>query len=236
MDAAPPLASGRTADVFAVDEGRVLRRYRDGRDATAEAQVMAYLDDSGFPVPKVYAINGGDLVLERLAGPTMLQALAAGHIDPQSGARLLADLHRRLHELPARTGAQPGDRILHLDLHPDNVMLSSRGPVVIDWRNVAEGPADLDLAMSGLIMAQVAVDEAHQLRGTARQMLVEFLASAGGDPRSQMDAAVAVRRADQALTATEIDRLEVAALLVHHSAPTGRQACDRQGRMSKSAT
>jgi hypothetical protein len=35
-----PLASGRDADVFAIDAGRVLRRYRTGGDVSAEARVM----------------------------------------------------------------------------------------------------------------------------------------------------------------------------------------------------
>ena len=34
--------------------------------------------------------------------------------------------------------------------------------MVIDWRNSAEGPPDLDLAVSALILAQVAADEAHE--------------------------------------------------------------------------
>jgi hypothetical protein len=36
----PLLASGRDADVFAIDAQRVLRRYRDGSEVTAEAAVM----------------------------------------------------------------------------------------------------------------------------------------------------------------------------------------------------
>jgi aminoglycoside phosphotransferase (APT) family kinase protein len=32
---------------------------------------------------------------------------------------------------------------LHGDFHPGNVVLTQRGPVVIDWRNTTEGPPDL---------------------------------------------------------------------------------------------
>jgi tRNA A-37 threonylcarbamoyl transferase component Bud32 len=56
----PPLASGRDADVVAVDAQRVLRRYRHGGDAA----VMAYLAEAGFPVPTVYHVEGADLVME----------------------------------------------------------------------------------------------------------------------------------------------------------------------------
>jgi len=33
-------------------------------------------------------------------------------------------------------------RIVHLDLHPENVMLTVSGPVVIDWRNATDGDPD----------------------------------------------------------------------------------------------
>jgi hypothetical protein len=49
-----PFAAGREADVFALDDGRVLRRYRTGADATGEAEVMAYAAGLGFPVPEVF--------------------------------------------------------------------------------------------------------------------------------------------------------------------------------------
>ena len=91
-----PLASGREADVFAVDAHRVLRRYRHGGDVTAEAAVMTYLGEHGFPVPRVYAAEDADLVLERLDGPTMVEALRAGDLGPEAAAELLADLHTRL--------------------------------------------------------------------------------------------------------------------------------------------
>jgi hypothetical protein len=49
------LASGRDADAFAVDPDRVLRRYRDGRDVTGEAEVMRHVRRFGYPVPELYA-------------------------------------------------------------------------------------------------------------------------------------------------------------------------------------
>ncbi|MET8042914.1 phosphotransferase [Micromonospora sp. NPDC005215] len=183
-----PLASGRDADVFAIDDRRVLRRYRKGGDVAAEAAVMAYVGSLGFPVPAVYEARGTDLVMERLDGRTMLSALIAGELDALAAADCLADLHRRLHALPPRLGERDGDgdgdgdgdRILHLDLHPDNVMLTSRGPVLIDWRNATEGPADLDVALSAVILAQVAVDREHPLAPPAATLLDAFLDRVGG--------------------------------------------------------
>ncbi len=213
------LASGRDADVYAIDAQRVLRRYRDGSDATAEAAIMAYVAELGFPVPHVYEAEGADLVMEQLDGPTMTQALGRDELDIQAGGALLADLHRRLHELPPRLsahpsphpGADPSDRILHLDLHPHNIMLTARGPVVIDWRNASEGPPDLDLALSALILAEVAVDETHEMAAGADLLLTAFLDHAVGDPLRMVDRAVQIRRTDPALTGDEVGRLAAAA-------------------------
>lgn len=209
------LASGRDADVYALDDERVLRRYRRGGDVSAEAAVMAYLAGMGFPVPTVHDAAGPDLVLERLRGPTMLDALVDARLTPVDAAALLADVHRRLHAVPAPDGVEPEARILHLDLHPGNVVLTALGPVVIDWRNAAHGPAELDVAMSAVILGQVVVDPAHPMAAPAEAMLTAFLAAAGGDPLSMLERAVAIRRADPALTLVEVDRLDdVAAHLV----------------------
>ena len=55
----PLLGTGRTADVFDVGGGRVLRRYRDGTDATHEAEVMQWVRAQGVPVPEVFEADGG---------------------------------------------------------------------------------------------------------------------------------------------------------------------------------
>jgi tRNA A-37 threonylcarbamoyl transferase component Bud32 len=209
-----PLASGRDADVFPIDARRVLRRYRNGGDVTVEATIMAYVAGFGFPVPTVYEAHGAGLVMERLDGPTMLSALIAGDLELTEAATQLVDLHRRLHELPPRLSRDPAARVLHLDLHPDNVMLSPRGPVVIDWRNATEGPPDLDLALSAVILAQVAVNETHAMAAPAKTLLTAFLHRAGGNPLSALDKAVAIRRTDPALMADEVDRLAAAAALI----------------------
>ncbi|RLK12129.1 phosphotransferase family enzyme [Micromonospora sp. M71_S20] len=209
-----PLASGRDADVFVIDDRRVLRRYREGGDVAAEAAVMAHVASHGFPVPRVYQARGADLVMERLDGPTMLSAFLAGELDATETATCLADLHRRLHALPPRLGQGEDDRILHLDLHPENVMLTSRGPVVIDWRNATEGPADLDVALSAIIIAQVAVEEAHPLASPAATLLAAFVDRVGGRVLTTLDQAVAMRRDDPALTSGERERLDAAAALI----------------------
>ena len=75
---------------------------------------------------------------------TCLPTWPAGRGGPRGIARVLAALHDRLHQITAPEGLRrpfgTGERIVHLDLHPLNVMLTAGGPVVIDWTNAADGP------------------------------------------------------------------------------------------------
>jgi aminoglycoside phosphotransferase (APT) family kinase protein len=70
-------------------------------------------------------------------------------------ARALADLHDRLHVIPAPEwlkDVDEGDRLVHLDLHPMNVMLTPGGPIVIDWTNAARGSALIDVAVTFVLL------------------------------------------------------------------------------------
>ncbi|WP_432979395.1 phosphotransferase [Dactylosporangium sp. CA-233914] len=208
------LASGRDADVYALDELRVLRRYRRGGDVTAEAAMMRYVSDHGYPVPRVYSAEGADLVMERLDGPTMLQALSDGTLDLHSGATVLADLLERLHKVRVRSATDPGTRILHLDLHPENVVMTEGGPVVIDWRNSTEGPPELDVAMTALMIATVAVLPGHPFAEQAEPFLDTLLRCTRDNPLSQLEAAAHRCTADPNVTAEERAHLAEAKLLV----------------------
>lgn len=84
------LGSGRTADVYELDGSWVLRRYRDRSDTTEELAVMSYVRAFGYPVPRIGPPAAGalptDLVLQRLTGPTMSEALLAGSLGAAEGA------------------------------------------------------------------------------------------------------------------------------------------------------
>lgn len=210
------LAAGRDADVFPWGAGRVLRRYRDGCDATPEAEVMRHVARYGFPVPHVHSADGPDLVMERLDGPTMWAAVQEGDLAVDHAATMLVSLADHLHRIPGRTSTAEGARVLHLDLHPLNVMILPSGPVVIDWRNARDGDPHLDVAMSALILAQVAVRGAEGCH-EARAMLAAFVPAARHDPRHHLAQAVDMRRNDANLTADEFDCLTAAAALVRAS-------------------
>jgi aminoglycoside phosphotransferase (APT) family kinase protein len=131
-------------------------------------------------------------------------------------ARTLARLHDRLHEIAAPPGLRgcfaPGDRVVHLGLHPGNVMLTSRGPVVIDWAGVRAGLPAADVATTYVIMLTSEVDglpgwlrpAARRLRGA---MLQEFLAAVGHDPAPVLAAAARARMADRSVRPAEAEHL-----------------------------
>ena len=152
------LASGRDGDIFEYGPGLVLRKTRDGRSIAHEARVMTFLAGHGYPVPRVDDVraDGSEIVMERLDGPIMMDAMVKSpRVLIRAGA-MLADLHDQLHEIRApewmRVLEPSGDRVLHLDLHPLNVMLTARGPVVIDWSNASRGEPLTDVAMTYVLM------------------------------------------------------------------------------------
>lgn len=193
--------------MFAIDEKRVLRRYRRRAVPEREVEIMRYVRERGYPVPRVFQISGLDLTLERIGGRTMLEELRRRPWRFRSHARTLARLHRELHAIavPAFLDGD-GDAVLHLDLHPANVMLAPNGPVVIDWANAARGDAALDVAVSAVVLACAPVDPPLSwLRGRfVRAFLAEF---ARAEWRGSLDRAVAYRRADGNVGDKERDRM-----------------------------
>lgn len=150
------IASGRASEIFDLGGGRALRRFKVGGNPEREALVMRHAHERGYPVPAVYEVGPDSLVLERIEGPTMLEAVFARPAALDEQAHVLARLHHELHRIAAPAGLAAlgdGDRLLHLDLHPENVILSPAGAVVVDWTNSRRGAAALDVAQTWVICA-----------------------------------------------------------------------------------
>ncbi len=152
------IAVGRSAEIYGVSDRRVLRRYHNSSyDTSQEVAVMKAVREQGFPTPVVYEASGPNMVLERIDGPTMLEDLVRAPWRMQAHSSTLAALHDHLHslrppgEIPCRFGE--GEAVVHLDLHPGNVLMAPSGPVVIDWTNACRGPAGLDLAHTWLLLS-----------------------------------------------------------------------------------
>jgi aminoglycoside phosphotransferase (APT) family kinase protein len=159
------IARGRSADIFEYGDGKVLRRLRDGRTiADAEPTVMRAVRAAGFPVPEVFDVDGGDMVIERVAGIDMVNGIQRRPWRVRRYGRILADLHRRLSDIPCGSEDVPqgyGVRevYVHGDLHPMNVILTDHGPVVIDWEGARVGPRDADVAITWMLMEIAEVDD-----------------------------------------------------------------------------
>lgn len=202
------IGSGRASDVYEIDEAWVLRRARDAySDALVEAAVMERVRAYGYPVPRVRVEDSShtELVMERLHGPTMLAAFVAGRIDAREAGETVAGLLRRLHAVPGR--------VIHLDLHPDNVMLTPDGPYVIDWANAEEGDPGLDWGMSAVILAQVAVGD-EPFAEAAGAMLAALLADPSQLTGEELAQARRRRAVNPTMSRREVELLGAAEELI----------------------
>jgi aminoglycoside phosphotransferase (APT) family kinase protein len=156
----PLLASGRDSDIFEYGPGLVLRRSREGHSMAMEVRTMTFMREQGYPVPAVEELSddGFELVMERIEGVTMVEALGKAPWTVRRQGATLAELHRRLHEIEAPDFLPPapvgtGSQVLHLDLHPLNVMIGPKGVFVIDWPNARRGDPDVDVGLAWVLMA-----------------------------------------------------------------------------------
>lgn len=198
--------------MFELADGYVLRRYRDGRDATAEARLLAWLDEQGYPVPALRSTTGCDVVMVRVDGPTMFDVIRQTPESIDEMARLLVGLQRRLHQLgapawlPTRSGVPDGRELLHLDLHPMNVLMSAAGPIVIDWTNASAGPGDFDVATTIVTMATAQLTHPVDI-AVQRDFVASFEQHCGPIEHAWIQRAAALRMTDPNTTQSERARL-----------------------------
>lgn len=215
-DLGPKIAAGRDSTIYSLGMDRVVRRAPDDRSFEAEAAAMEFMRATGYPVPAVHRLAPGEMVLDRIAGPTMLEDLSTHPWRVDAHARLLADLHRKLHQTDAPEWFRPfvvaGRSALHLDLHPGNVILSPDGPVVIDWTNFARGAAGADVAVTWIILSVFELDSGRLMRAVAQtirgRLNRTFLANAGrADAAAVLRAVAEYRSVDPNIRPTELERL-----------------------------
>ncbi len=190
MEKGALIGTGRTAQVYAWGDGRILKLYQEWMPAASiewEFSTTRRVRDSGLPVPAAEEIVQVDgrlgIVFERLHGPSMLAALVANPRQIIPLSRLLAELHARLHAcvLPAEAYSQKqqiergidlgkglseaekqavldilvrlpdGNAVCHGDFHPDNVLMTDHGPIIIDWMTATRGHPLGDVARTALL-------------------------------------------------------------------------------------
>lgn len=193
----PQIAAGRLADVYAWGDRHILKLYRHGCSPTVadrEAAGTRMAHAAGIPTPAVLDVTRVEdrvgLILERIDGPTMLQALCERPESAHSLAHQLATLAVHLHScgatnppsqrqlLQVNIGRAKGltedmkAEVLHLlgllpdanslchgDFHPGNVIMTTAGPVIIDWLNATRGNPIADVARTTLLCRHTPLPE-----------------------------------------------------------------------------
>lgn len=122
------------------------------------------------------------IIMERIDGPDLLTIISKKPWTVWRSGRIAGEVHAQLHGIVApqsvpslldraRLDTSPlvppqiaawalrelatlpdGDRLLHGDFHPANILMAPTGPVVIDWPNTTRGNPDADLGRSLLMI------------------------------------------------------------------------------------
>jgi aminoglycoside phosphotransferase (APT) family kinase protein len=189
------LAQGRASEIYALDDERVLRRFKAGGNPEREASVMKRALDHGYPVPRVYEVHEDAMVIGRIHGPSMFEDLARRPEHVDAHAQTLARLHDQLHRIPGESGGT----LIHLDLHPHNVLMPLSGPVVIDWANAREGPPEVDAALTWVICMTSAGEAGRRFADVFARRI---------DVRSGLEQAAAFRLRDRNVSQEERQAVE----------------------------
>lgn len=102
------LAVGKTSEIYAWEDGVVLKLFNSGMPiefAQHEAAMTQAVFDAGLPLPQVGEVIEVDgrfgLTMQHITGPSLLEIWLQNPADTEPIARLLADLHKRIHDTPA---------------------------------------------------------------------------------------------------------------------------------------
>ncbi len=106
----PLVGLGRTAEVFALGEDRVVKLMRPAfpeAEAELEARAAQRVTDANLAAPRFHGLVriGGrlGLVYDRVVGPSMLDEIVRDPTRSDTLARLMAELHAEMHERTAAT-------------------------------------------------------------------------------------------------------------------------------------
>jgi uncharacterized protein (TIGR02172 family) len=99
-----PIAEGRTAEIFAWEDGRILKLLRPGFPPgliEQEERITSAIVQAGIPAPKIYGlieVNGRPGILyERIDGPSLTGLIEQSPLRLRKHAGVLARLHAVLH-------------------------------------------------------------------------------------------------------------------------------------------
>ena len=145
-----PLATGRTAEVYAVGESQVLKLLKPGFNSQmliAESTKTAAVHAAGGPAPDVsdlVAIDGRPgILIERIQGTSMLDEILANEDDSIGHVMAFADLHAQVLGTPVDTGLPDVKDFLVSKIDNDDLPLSQRTAAKNHMATLPNGDATL---------------------------------------------------------------------------------------------
>ena len=210
----PPIATGRTAEIFLYEEEKVLKLFFPTIPQSwidQEIETGRYLQETQLPIPKVYGrVKLNDrtgIVYEKIEGPSLLNELARKPWTVVRSARLLGNLHAQVHNVTAPSNLETqkdwakgglaetnklpkelkerilwllaslpdGNQLCHGDFHPGNIIVTPRGPIIIDWMTASRGAGLGDVARTSIILEAAQTSEDTPLRGLLEWVRKLFL-------------------------------------------------------------
>ena len=173
------LARGASAEIYRFGDENAIKLFKTEYShlAADEAARTRVIRAAGIPCPDVRGLETIEgrigIVMERIDGPTLLS-------QGSRSAPALARLHRLVHssiaaDLPhwrqvvdsvkaslgrderrdfegRLAGLPDGACVYHGDFHPGNVILSTRGPVIVDWPNACSAHPAVDIARTLVLL------------------------------------------------------------------------------------
>lgn len=194
--------------------------------------LLNHVTEHGYTAPRLVEIIGDTLIMEHIHGPTLFQALVSGETSYADGAEIVDALHRALHDIPLP--AHPDKymnkehhhllvgtdheratnlAIIHLDLHPANIILAADGAYPINWECARIGPPHLDRASTALAIGVVG-SEANELQQASREYLHHLHRLFGPGYLKYLDEANAHHKTHPGLTDEDRRHLDTAQLVV----------------------
>jgi tRNA A-37 threonylcarbamoyl transferase component Bud32 len=190
MEKGPLIGTGRTAEIFAWGDDRVLKLFMDWCPHSwieSEERLSRVVYESGLSVPAVEGIIEVDgrkgIIFERVEGGSMVDEMLSNQKRVLQNDETLAELHNSIHsrkipEIPSLRDMiehdiqrskilteqnqmkalqvlkqiKDGTTLCHFDYHPLNIIMSPRGPVIIDWMTARKGNLHADIARTLLIL------------------------------------------------------------------------------------
>lgn len=145
-----PIASGRTAEVFAVGESQVLKLLKPGFNSQmliVEMTKTAAVHAAGGPAPNVSGLVDIDgrpgIVIERIHGTSMLDAILTNDDDSISHVMAFADLHAQVLGTPVDTGLPDVKDFLASKIDNADLPLSQRTAAKDHMATLPNGDATL---------------------------------------------------------------------------------------------